>query len=226
MRCRYWLLPLVLIILAGPAIRPGPSAASSAPQLISQLRVVHMVPGAVAVDVLMDGARIATGLTYGAATPYLTLPAGTREFSLAPSGAAVASALVRLQLPLAPGQPYTLLGIGTPPQPLLLQDERFVPVGGPPRIRFVQASAGTSPLDLVVAGGPPLFSSVSFGEATGYVDLPPGTESLVLREAGATTDLLVLQDVVLTVGTVYTLVAATGLVGGAPVVGVVALVDS
>ena len=223
---RYWLVPLMLALIAGLGVRPAPSAASSAHQLISQVRVVHMVPGAPAMDVLMDGSRVVTGVAYSTATPYLTLPAGGHEFSLAPTGAAVASALVNTQQQLAPGQPYTLLALGGSARPLMLQDERFVPVGGGPRVRFVHASPDTAPLDLAIAGGPTLFPNVSFGEATAYLDLPPGAESLVLRLSSTTTEVLALQDIVLTVGSVYTVAVAAGLAGGTPVLGIVALLDS
>jgi hypothetical protein len=226
MHRRYWLLPLLLILIAYPGLRPTPTGALPDDQLISQVRVVHALPGAPPLDVFVDGARILTGLAFGAATAYLTLPAAAHEIAVVPAGALVAAALINAPMTLAPGQPYTLVALGSPPRSLLLQDDRFAPVGSPARIRFVQASPGIPPLDVAVVDGPILFPNVAFGDATAYADLPPGAQSLVLRQAGTATEVLALPDVVLTVGTVYTLVAAASVQAGAPVLGVIALVDS
>jgi hypothetical protein len=226
MHRRYWLLPLLLVLIACPGLRPTPTAASPDDQLISQVRVVHALPGGPSLDVFVDGARILTGLAFGAATAYLTLPAAAHEIALVPAGALVAAALVNTQLTLAPGQPYTVVALASPPRSLVLQDDRFAPIGSPARIRFVQASPDTPPLDVAVVDGPILFPNVAFGDATSYIDLPPGAQNLVLRQADTSTEVLALQDVVLTVGTVYTLVATTSVLSGAPRFSVVALVDS
>ena len=224
-------LLMVLALLGTLAISPRPLQATSAPQPISQVRVVHALPGAPAVDVFVDGARMVPGLAFGVAMPYLNLGAGPHAFSLVPVGAVPPTALVSTDLDMAPGQPYTLLALPasaaapTPPTLLVLPDERVTPIGGPARVRFIHASPTAPTVDVVIVGAAPLATNLSFGQATPYVDVPASTASLELRVAGTDSVVLTLADTVLAVGTVYTF-AVIGLTGGTPPLGALSLIDS
>jgi hypothetical protein len=225
---RYWLVPLALALVASLAIHPAPTTATTEAQPISQVRVVHALPGAPPVDVFVDGARIITALTFGVAVPYINLPAGPHEVTMVPAGAVPPTALISTAMELAPGQAYTLMAIGAPgvpPVPLVLEDARFTPIGGPARVRFVHASPNAPPVDVAISSGAVLFSNVAFGQATPYVEMGPGTESFTLRVAGADTVVLAIPDVVLAVSTIYTF-AAIGVAGGTPPLGPLPLIDS
>ena len=222
---RHWLVPLALALVASLAIHPAPTVATPDTQPISQVRVVHALAGAPPVDVFVDGARVVAALAFGGATPYINLPAGPHEFAMVPAGAVPPAALITSALDLAPGQPYTLMASGAPPAPLVLLDARFASIGGPARVRFVHASPNAPPVDVSMVSGALLFSNVPFGEATPYIDVPAGTDTLELRLAGTETVALVIPDVVLAVGTVYTF-AAIGVVGGIPPLGALPLIDS
>src|SRR5438046_1007207 len=106
---RHLLSLVVLTLLGSLTLRPLPLAAAPAPQPISQVRIVHALPGAPAVDVFVDGARIVPGLAFGVAGPYVNLAAGPHAFALVPVGAVSPTALVSADLDMAPGQPYTEL---------------------------------------------------------------------------------------------------------------------
>src|SRR4051812_26954453 len=208
MHHRYWLILLVLVIaLVSHAARP---LAALAAQPISQVRVVHALPGIASVDVFIDGTRAVTGLAFGVATPYLNLPTGSHTFAIVPAGALVASALTSSPADLAPGPPYTLMADGAPPPAPMLEDTRFTPMGGSPRVRFIHASSNLPNVDIALEGGQILFSNITFGQATPYVELPAGTGTLMVRNAGTETAVLAIPEVVLAVGTVYTF-AAIGL---------------
>ena len=225
---RYRSILLVLALLGSLLIHPAPLVANGASQPITQVRVVHALPGAPAVDVFVDGARVVPGLAFSVATPYINLPAGTHEFTVVPVGAVPPTAILTAGLDMAPGQPYTVMIIGSPPAPpvaLVLTDARFAPIGGPARVRFVHASPNTPPLDVAVVGGTGLAASLGFGEATPYIDLPAGTLSLEFRVAGTETIAFVIPDTVLAVGTIYTF-AAIGLAGATPPLGPLPLIDT
>jgi hypothetical protein len=219
---------LVLALIGSLLIHPAPLEASGPSQPITQVRVVHALPGTQAVDVFVDGARVLPGLAFGVAAPYINLPAGVHEFTVVPVGAVPPTAILTTGLDMAPGQPYTVMMIGAPPAPpaaLVLPDARFTPIGGPARVRFVHASPNTPPLDVAVVGGTGLAAGLGFGEATPYVELPAATLSLEFRVAGTDTVAFVIPDTVLAVGTIYTF-AAIGLAGATPPLGPLPLIDT
>ena len=223
MRYRYWLMPLALVIALASNATLTTAARDTQP--ISQLRVVHALPGIAPVDVFIDGARSVTGLSFGAATPYINLPTGSHAFAVVPAGALVASALISSQADLAPGQPYTLMAAGASPAGFMLEDTRFTPIGGSPRARFIHASPNLANVDIAVEGGSILFSNIALGQATPYVELPAGTATLVVRQAGTETSVLAIPDLVLAINTVYTF-AVIGLLGNTPALSALPLIDS
>ena len=224
---RYFLPPLVCLLILSLAMPLGPATAAPESQPISQVRVVHTAPGLPPLELLIVGLRVPLPpLAFGLAAPYLNLPAGPHEFALVPAGAVPPIAAATSNISLAPGQPYTLMVLGVPPTVLVLEDTRFAAIGGPARIRFVHASPDAPPtVDLAVAGGATLFSGISHGQATPYIDIPAGTVTLEVRAVGSETVVLPLPDVALVLGTVYTF-GAVGLVGGPPPLGALTLVDS
>lgn len=223
------LLPFVALLLLVPlAIPAGPTSAAPEPQPISQVRFVHALPGVPPVDVFVDGLRTVPALAFGVIAPYVNLPAGPHSFGVVPAGAVIGSAILAADWDLAPGQPYTIMATQPatgPAAPIVLLDSRFAPVGGPARIRFVHASPNTPAVDMVQAGGAALFTNVGFGETTPYLDMPAGTITLEVRQAGTDQVILAMPDAVLAAGTIYTF-GAIGLLGGTPPLGTLTLVDS
>ena len=59
------------------------------PEQTAQVRAIHASPDAPAVDIYVEGSStpIATNVAYGAATAYVTVPAGTYNIQLRPTGA-------------------------------------------------------------------------------------------------------------------------------------------
>ncbi len=220
---------MLLVFLLGASLTVPAETTTAAPdvQPISQVRIVHAAPGLVPLDVLADGLRIPPPApAFGLATPYLNFPAGSHGFALVPVGAAPPVAVVNTTLELAPGQSYTLMVIGAPPTLMVLEDTRFGTIAGPARVRFMHASPDVAAMvDIVMVGGTTLFAGVGYGEATAYIDLPAGTVSLEVREAGTTNVILSMPDLALLAGTVYTF-AVVGLANGTPPLGPLTLIDS
>ena len=71
------LLAALLMLLAGSVL------AQSGP---ARVRFVHVVPGAAALDVYINGALALKGVDYGAPTTYFSIPSGTHTVSITPSG--------------------------------------------------------------------------------------------------------------------------------------------
>ncbi len=76
-----------------PAVQDGPSVTlltddnTAPPPGQGRIRVAHFSPNAPAVDIFVNGERSAiTNLKYLGTSPYVTLPAGTYTFGVAPTG--------------------------------------------------------------------------------------------------------------------------------------------
>ncbi len=108
---------------------------------------------------------------------------------------------------------------------LILQDDLSVPTAGSARVRFVNVSPNAPALDLAQTGAAPLSSGVAYKEASGYVDVPPGSISMELRAAGSSNVLATLPGASLAAGVVYT-VYAMGTMNGQPPLQAVLVVES
>jgi len=189
------------------------AATNAAAAGTGRVRVVHMSPDAPPVDILVDGAAAAAGLTFKEASPYATLPAGTYGVAVTPAGLNDAVVL-GAELPVAEQVDATVVAIGTLDalELLVLVDDNAVPSAGNAKVRFVHTSPDAPAVDIAVAGGPVLFPDVAFKQFAGYAELPPGAYDLEVRVAGTTTVALSLPGVTLTDGQIVTIFAA-GLLG-------------
>jgi hypothetical protein len=69
------------------------------------IRVLHAVPGAPAVDVYVDGAKVITGAAFKSLSEYLTVPSGKREVKITGTGGT--DALATAQISAKRGGYYT-----------------------------------------------------------------------------------------------------------------------
>lgn len=153
-----------------------------------QLRVLHASPDAPAVDVYVDGALAVENLTYENVTEYTTLEAGEHEVEVTVAGEENETVLSE-NVTLDPGN-YTAYAAGevdeNATQPLqlgLLADGDTGPEGEG-LVRLVHLSPDAPMVDVVVADVDiPLAENVSFGNATAYVNLPPGEYTFEIRDS-------------------------------------------
>ncbi len=114
-----WLAPgavvlaLIFLVTVGVALSQGGISDLQAPPAHPQLRVAHYAADAGPLDVRLNGAGIAGGLTHGAVHEYETLPPGEYLLELVTADGSV---LLAETLSLEPGQRSTALiqGTGTP----------------------------------------------------------------------------------------------------------------
>ncbi len=174
------------------------------------VRVAHLSPDAPAVDVLVNGQRVVTGLAFGKVTPYLPLPAAKVKVQVVPAGQD-APVVIGAELDLKEGIYYTIAATGflanLRPQVYTDTLAGLFPRAGFARIRVVHASPDAPAVDVAVKGGPVLLTSLPFPRASSYLSVPAGTYDLEVRVAGTSTVALALPGVTLEGGKVYTVFA-------------------
>ncbi|MFB6300330.1 MAG: DUF4397 domain-containing protein, partial [Halobacteriales archaeon] len=164
----------------------------------AEVRVGHLSPDAPAVDIYVgkepDGEPTIGGLEYPNVAPgsdgeYLGIEAGEYDITVTPAGTTSPQVIDVDDIPLEPNRDYTILAVGelSPEgdepsiQPLPLVDnadgDTTLPPADATLVRLVHASPDAGEVDLVVKqDGKTLktIPGVSFGDATGYLELPPG----------------------------------------------------
>ncbi|HZG85007.1 DUF4397 domain-containing protein [Paenibacillus sp.] len=185
---------------ASPDASPG---ADTAPVDTCRVRAFHAVAGGGAADVSLNGKRWLQAISPQACTDYFTVPAGQYRVEWKAGG--IASSFV---WKAAAGASYTIAATGASDAPSLFAYADF-PYAPPAtaRVRFAHWSPGAPALDVAAVGGPSLWSNVRFGQATGYVALPPRTYELEAREAGGGRVVLRAPGLKLAAGVAYTLAA-------------------
>ena len=147
----------------------------------AQIRVLHLSPDAPAVDVFVNGAGAAVeGLAFPDGTGYLTVPAGTYTFDVAPAGAGIGASV--LQIPgvtLEEGRAYTAVAYGRVAQiaAMALADDASGLAPDRVRLTVAHAAAAVGEVDIwELSGEAPvaLLEDVPFGASATLPDLPVG----------------------------------------------------
>jgi hypothetical protein len=134
------------------------------------LRFVHAIPGVTAFDVYTDGQLTVNGLTYGEASNYANVPAGTHDVVVRSSG--LTTVLWQQQVTVDARQPKTLIASTIDPLQFDIYDDDFKTVTvGTTRLRIVHAISGASGVDIFY-GGDPIATNMGYRETVGAFDLP------------------------------------------------------
>jgi hypothetical protein len=189
---------MTALALAAPAFAQGPGQA--------QLRVAHLAPDAPNVDVYVNGDRVLTDVPYTTVSEYLSLPAGTQQVTVYPTGQTT-SAVIDTPVKLAAGGAYTVAAVGLVADDSLTaqlyQDDLRSPDSGSAKVRVVHASPDAGPVDVIPRGGRALVSGLAFPEASPYAGVPAGTYTLDVNAAGTKKTVLTVPDATLASGGVY-----------------------
>lgn len=179
----------------------------------ARVRVVHASPDAPAVDVWVNDALTLENVPFQAVSDYLTVPGGTYNVKVVPTGA-TEPVVINADLTVDAGVDYTVIarGLLADISPLVLVDNNSDPAAGNAHVRFVHLSPDAPAVDIAVAGGPVVIGNIAFGEASSYTPVPAGSYDLEVRLAGTNTVVLPLPGIALADGDVYT-AYAFGLVG-------------
>ncbi len=208
------LLAAVLLALIGPVNIKQAQAQES----LSRVRFLHAVPGAPSVDVYLDGMMVATNLAFGRVTPHLSVPGGDHQVTLRQTGLGKdAAPLIEVAVPLAPSFTFTVVAQGAPGafEAALYEDILDELQPGMARLTAINAVSDAPPLDVLTTEGGPLLQGINYGMQFGTINIPTGTQDLVMVPAGGAPESAVAQigKVSLQSGTLYTFVALGTLAG-------------
>jgi hypothetical protein len=190
---RFWslFLPLLLALSVGSC---KVTSINYFPPHPAQVRVLNLLPGIPAVDVLVNGTPLWTGVAYQSATGYQSLENTVQQATINIAG--TSTTLVSGSFPLAGEQPYTLTITGTPSQPTinLLQEVASIPSNGSILISAFNAAANASSLDLYT-GTPgfditniaPTYFGLNYNGTTYNVSFSPGTYQIIATQSGTKT---------------------------------------
>ena len=151
------------------------------------VRVVHAAPAAPSVDVYVDGAKLLSGFTFGTATDYVPLAAGSHEIDVTAAGQPASAAVIKQSVMVTAGVNYTVAAIGdTGTQPALVAfaDDNGV-AAGMTKVRVYHLSSDAGPVS-VAAGGQTVISDLAFKNASDYLTVKPGdyTFNVTLKNNG------------------------------------------
>jgi hypothetical protein len=177
----------LLLALAG-VISGCPSRVDDA-----DLRVLHLSPDAPAVDVWARApeSRLFQNLEFTEGTTYRTLDEGTYTLEVVPAGGAIDDTVLTLEgIQLEEDVTYTAVVIGRLDalQGLILIDDVRAVGQGEIRIRAIHAAPDVGEVDVWNITDPeapaPLVENVSFGQASGNLNIPAGAYVLGIDATG------------------------------------------
>jgi hypothetical protein len=171
---------------------------------------VHAAPDAPPIDIYLNDALVAEGLSYGTATEYVAVGSGDdRSVRVAAEGTPLEEAILDAGFGFEPGQAYEILVTGATDDLQLTitgADLRPLPEGQT-RIRLIHASPDAGVVDLGVAGDESdLFAGVDFRAATDYLVLDAGEYPIEVRPGGDDMTVALQTELALEAGMVYDLV--------------------
>ena len=169
--------------LATPATAAAPTGSTG------WLRVAHLSPDTKSVDVrvtaLTGGASVYNldSVKFGAVSPYRSMPAGVYTVAMIPAGSKTGTKpMLSASVAVVAGKASTVAAFGLNKKLALkvFTDDLSTPAAGQSRIRLIQASTRTSPIDVKTAAGVSIAENAKSGTATGYAEVAPGPWELTL----------------------------------------------
>lgn len=198
------------------AVAGGVDSASAAEHAL--VRVAYMSPDAARADVYFDAARTLSNVSYKTVSHYMAVTATSHTVAFRPAGSnSTSTPWAEINQAFAANAYYTVVVGGRfgQLQAAAFQDGFSTPAQGQAEARFIHMAPDVPAVDVVVKGGPVIFSNISFLQASAYKSLPSGTYDLELRATGTSQVLFTATGVAVAGGTIH---SETGIGGvGSPV---------
>jgi uncharacterized protein YgiM (DUF1202 family) len=179
-------LTLVFSVLLMGLVPTALAAPSTQATDTAQLRLVHAIPEAPAVDVLVDGALAASQLAYSEYTTFVQLAAGDHAVSVQAGEQVIVEAAVSVTA----GQALTAIVMGTAdaPEVQVFEDDLSPLVVGNIRLNAIHAVSGADAVDVILPDGSPVLQGLAYGNASGGIDIPANVYPLGVVATGGTVD--------------------------------------
>lgn len=192
---------------------PGVAFADFSARTTARVLVVHASPDAPGVDLLVDGKKVGSNLTFPANTGYLDVTSGQRNIKV--NVANTSTSVIDANVNLMQDKFYSIFASGAVANltPLVLEDDLTAPAAGNAHVRFVHLSPDAPAVDITLTNGTIVFGNIAFRNNTAFTPLPSGTYDLQVRVAGTSNVVLSLPGIALSSGNIYT-VFAKGFVAG------------
>ncbi|MEW5755536.1 MAG: DUF4397 domain-containing protein [Pseudomonadota bacterium] len=209
------LSPISLLVLTGDNSNPSIEIAD----VRAQVRAVHAAYDAPAVDVLVDNVEALGDVPFKAASSYLEVLSGARNFKI--NAANTSNTVIQATPTLERGLDYTLIAVGSLTsgtlEPLLAVDDNSAPASGKAKVRVIHASPDAPAVDIYVDSTKAL-SNVPYKAISNYLEVDAGQANIQVFAAGTTTSPVIDATVTLADGTIYTIIAMNQLSAIEPVV--------
>ncbi|MCG9720132.1 DUF4397 domain-containing protein [Shewanella sp. Isolate7] len=201
----------------------------------SDVRVIHAVADAPAVDLFLDGDNTPAVdmLSFAAVTGYLNVADGAHTVSVAADADNSVVVIDEAGLSLEQGQSYSVLAIGSLADMdikpwVIMEDSRRVATEAKLNIAHASYSAGNVDIyltqDADISSATPALSDVPFMAASGSLSVAPGSYVVSVTPTGSKTVAIGPLDINLAAGGIYG-VAAVDAVGGGTPLGVILMDD-
>ena len=172
---------------------------------MAMVRVVHASPDAPAVDVWVNGSKTLTNVPFFTASDYLSLPAGSYDIMVVPTGKTEPAVIDAKGVKIEAGKAYTVAAIGklADIKAAIYADNLSAPAAGKAHVRVIHASPDAPAVDIKVANGPTLIPALAFPKDSGYLPVDAGSYDLQVTPAGASAVVLDLKGTKLEAGKIY-----------------------
>jgi FtsP/CotA-like multicopper oxidase with cupredoxin domain len=189
----------------------------------ARVRLINALTSSPSLDFAVDGQVAASGVGFGAASPYVSVTLASHRLQAQASG--TGTTLVDFTRDLTADGAFSLI-----PAPGLSQfgalfiPDDPTPVSGQAKLRVIHVAATPGAISMYVttpaadlASATPSVPSLSFGAASPYVAVAPGTYRIRITPAGVpSTTLLDTGNITLSAGSVRTLLVTDAPGGGLP----------
>lgn len=173
-----------------------------------QLRFVHAIPGASAIDVYVNELLTVANLNYGEATQYIIAPA--EELRIMATQTGVTTPLWQQSFTPGVDKAYTLVASSfLEPVAFSLFEDILDPLPlGKARLTAIHAIPNSDPVDVLLADGREVLLQVAYNQPSGTLDVPTFPYAIVVVPSGGTPEdaLVTIDPLPLNSGTSYMLV--------------------
>ncbi|HLN00391.1 MAG TPA: DUF4397 domain-containing protein [Bryobacteraceae bacterium] len=199
---------------AGGQTSVAPAGKAVAKQNKALVRFLNAAPGTTRYDLWFEDSKTYTSVKYQRLTPYDELPATRGEFRLRASGWDDTEPVATQTGRLDSGERYTVVALRDAEGNMaleLLADNLTPPSEGKAKVRVINAAPNFGEADVIRQNDNKLlFKGVNVDTATHYEDVDASTTTLEVREKGRQRPALLISNVNLEAGKMYTIVMAGG----------------
>lgn len=201
----------------------------------SDVRAIHAVADAPAVDIFLDGAATpaVNMLSFSEFTDYLNVPEGDHTITVAADADNSVVVIDAAPVTLAQGASYSVLAVGSLSDsdiaPLVVMEDRRR-VATEAKLNIIHASYSAGNVDIYltpssdITAATPALSNVPFKATSGSLSVPAGDYVVTVTGTGSKTAAIGPLNVTLAAGNLYSVAAVDAANGGAPL-GVILMDD-